>query len=89
VADPSVPVVIEMVGVGLKSYFQAPASEPKLTKPEEVHEAITGLKVGKSTGPNGTPNRALKHPPSKRFPPGTDLQRYPPIPSLPLLVEAC
>jgi hypothetical protein len=27
VADPSVPAVIEMVDVGLKSYFQAPASE--------------------------------------------------------------
>jgi len=38
-----------------------PASEPKLTNPEEVQEAIRGLKVGKAPGPNGIPNRALKH----------------------------
>jgi hypothetical protein len=61
VADPSFPAVIEMVDVALKSYFQAPASEPKLTTPDEVHEAIRGLKVGKTPGPNGIPNRALKH----------------------------
>jgi hypothetical protein len=65
VADPSVPAVIEMVDVGLKSYFQAPASEPKLTNPDEVHEAIRGLKVGKAPGPNGIPNRALKHLPQR------------------------
>ena len=59
--DPSVPAVIEMVNVGLRSYFMAPASEPKLTNPEEVQEAIRGLKVSKSPGPNGIPNRALKH----------------------------
>ena len=40
VAHPSVPAVIEMVEVALRSYFQAPASEPKLTNPDEVHEAI-------------------------------------------------
>jgi len=38
-----------------------PASEPKLTNPVEVQEAIRGLKVGKAPGPNGIPNRALKH----------------------------
>jgi hypothetical protein len=42
VADPSVPAVIETVDVVLKSYFQAPASEPKLTNPDEVHDAIRG-----------------------------------------------
>jgi hypothetical protein len=47
--------------VALRWYFQAPASEPKLTNPDEVHEAIRGLKVGKAPGPNGIPNRALKH----------------------------
>ena len=31
--DPSVPVDIEAVNAGLRSYFMAPASEPKLTKP--------------------------------------------------------
>jgi hypothetical protein len=61
VADPSVPAIIEPVDVALKSYFQAPASEPKLTSPDEVHKAINGLKVGKAPGPNGIPNRALKH----------------------------
>jgi hypothetical protein len=64
VADPSVPAVIEM-HVALKSYFQAPASEPKLTNPDEVHEDIRGLEVGKAPGPNGMPNRALKHFPQR------------------------
>ena len=58
VADPSVPAV-EMVDVALRSYFQTPASEPKLTNPDEVHKAIRGLKVGKAPGPNGIPNRGL------------------------------
>ena len=65
VADPSVPAVIEMVDVALRSYFQTPASEPKLTNPDEVHEAIRGLKVGKAPGPNGIPNRAWKHLPQR------------------------
>ena len=64
-AHPSVPAVIEMVEVALRSYFQAPASEPKLTTPDEVHEAISGLKFGKAPGPNGIPNRALKHLPQR------------------------
>ena len=61
VTDSSAPAVIEMVDVALKSYFMTPASEPKLTNPEEVQEAIKGLKVSKAPGPNGIPNRALKH----------------------------
>jgi len=61
VTDPSVPAVIETVGVALRSYFLSPASEPQLTNPDEVHEAIRGLKVSKAPGPNGIPNRALKH----------------------------
>jgi hypothetical protein len=36
VTDPSVPAIIEKVNVGLKSYFMAPASDPKLTNPDEV-----------------------------------------------------
>jgi hypothetical protein len=44
VTDPSFPAVIETVNVGLRSYFTAPAGEPKLTNPEEVQEAIRGLK---------------------------------------------
>jgi len=42
-----------------------PASEPKLTNPDEVHETIRGLKVSKAPGPNGIPNRALKHLPQQ------------------------
>jgi hypothetical protein len=53
VTDPSVPAVIEKVDVGLRSYFMAPASEPNLTKPEEVQEAISSLKVSKAPGPTG------------------------------------
>jgi len=42
---------------GLTSY-----SEPQLTTPDEVHEAIRGLKVSKAKGPNGIPpNRTMKH----------------------------
>jgi len=43
----------------------SPASEPRLTNPEEVQEAIRGLKVSKAPGPNGIPNRALKHFPQR------------------------
>jgi hypothetical protein len=65
VTDPSVPAVIETVNAGLRSYFIAPASEPMLTNPEEVQEAIRGLKVSKAPGPNGIPKRALKHLPQR------------------------
>jgi len=64
VTDPSVPAVTERVDVALRSYF-SPASEPQLTTPDEVHEAIRGLKVSKSPCPNGIPNRALKHLPKR------------------------
>jgi hypothetical protein len=33
VTDPSVPAVIEMVDVGLRSYFMAPAGEPLINHP--------------------------------------------------------
>jgi hypothetical protein len=61
VTDPSVPAVIEMVDVALRSYFLTPANEPKLTTPEEVQEAIGGLKFSKAPDPNGILNRALQH----------------------------
>jgi len=51
--------------VALRSYFHAPASEPKLANPEEVKEATKGLKISKAPDPNGIPNRALKHPPQQ------------------------
>jgi len=41
VTDRSVRAVTEMVDVALK-YFLSPASEPHLTIPDEVHEAIRG-----------------------------------------------
>jgi len=64
-ADPSVPVIIEMVDVTLRSYFQTPASETKLINPDEVHEAIRGLMVSKAPGPNVILNGALKHLPQR------------------------
>jgi hypothetical protein len=68
VTDPSVPAVIETVDVGLSSFFMARAGEPKLTKPEEVLEAIRGLRFSKAPGLNGIPNRALKHLPQRAVP---------------------
>jgi hypothetical protein len=61
VNDPSVPAVIEMVNKAMRPYEYAPASEPKLTSPSEVQQAIRGLQVGKAPGPNGIPNRVLRH----------------------------
>ena len=54
VTDPSVPAVNEMVDVALRSYFMTPGSEPKLTNPDEVQEAMKGLKVSKAQGQNGS-----------------------------------
>ena len=54
-----------MVDVVLRSYFLSPASEPQLTTPDEVHEAIRGLKIRKTPDPKGIPNRALKHLPKR------------------------
>jgi hypothetical protein len=45
----------------LRYYFMTPASETKLTNPEEVQETIRGLDVSKAPGPN----RALKHLPQR------------------------
>jgi hypothetical protein len=61
VSVPSDQGVIEIVGVALRSYFRTRASEPTLINPDEVPEAIRGLNFGKAPGPNGIPNRALKH----------------------------
>ena len=88
VTVPSVPAVIEMVNVELESYLQTPASEPTLSNPVEVHDAIRGLKVGKAPGPNGIPNRALKHLPTGRCFYSPTLQRYPIHPSLSHSLEA-
>jgi hypothetical protein len=61
VTNPSVPAGIKMVDLSLRSHFMTPASEPKLSNPEEVREAIRALKVSKAPGPNFNPNRAFKH----------------------------
>ena len=63
--DPSVPTVIEMLDVATRYYFLIPASESKLTNPDEVQEAIRFLKVNKAPGQNGILNRALKHLPQR------------------------
>jgi hypothetical protein len=64
VTDLSVPVVIEAVNVGLRSFFMAPASDPRLTNCK-VHEAIRDLRVAKARGPNGIQNRVFKHLPQR------------------------
>jgi hypothetical protein len=61
VTDSSLPVHIGTVDVALGSNFMTPASEHKLTNPEEVQEAIRGLKFSKSLEPKGISNRALNH----------------------------
>jgi len=55
----------EKVDVALRLYLMTPASERNLTYPEDVQEAIRGLKVSKAQGPYGIPNRALKHLPQR------------------------
>jgi hypothetical protein len=61
VNDPSDPAVIDMVSEAIRAYEYAPASELKLTSPSEVLQAIKGLKFGKAPGPNGIPNRVMRH----------------------------
>jgi hypothetical protein len=65
VTDISNPAVIEMVDVVLRSYFMSPASEPKLTNPDDVQDVIKGLKVSKAPSRNAIPNRDLKHLPQR------------------------
>ena len=52
--------------MALKSYFLTPAIENELTTPDNVHEAIRGLKFSKAPGPKGIPNRAFKHLPQRK-----------------------
>ena len=47
------------------SYFQTPAREPISTDPDDVQNAIRGLRLGKAPDPNDIPNRALKHLPTR------------------------
>jgi hypothetical protein len=57
---PSDPAVIEKVAEALQAYSYAPASEPKLTNPMDVRDAIRG-KVAEAPGSNGFPKKVLKH----------------------------
>jgi hypothetical protein len=59
--DPSSPAGIEKVDELVRAYEYAFASEPKLTSPSEVEGVTKGLKSVNTQGPNGVPNRALKH----------------------------
>jgi hypothetical protein len=61
VNDPSDPAVIEMVNKAMRAYEYAPASEPRLTSPSEVQQAVRGLRVGKAPGPNGIPCVSFIH----------------------------
>jgi hypothetical protein len=61
VTDTSVHLDIETANEALGYNFMAPASEHKLTKPEEVNEAIRGLNFNKVPRPNGISNMAAKH----------------------------
>ena len=54
-----------MVDDAFRAYSYAPASDPPLTNPVEVQDAIWGLRVGKTPGPDGIPNRALKRLPKR------------------------
>jgi hypothetical protein len=89
VTIPLVPVVSEMVDMALESYFQTPASEPKLTNPDKVLEAIRSLKVGKVPGPNGILSGPEASSHASSIPPRPDLQRSPPHPSRSSSMEAC
>jgi hypothetical protein len=80
VTDPSVPVV-EMVDMALRPYLRAPASEPNITNPEQVQEAIRGLKVSKVPAFEASPTASA-------IPSCPDFQRGPPHPSLSYSVEA-
>jgi hypothetical protein len=62
--DISVPAVIEMVDVALRSYFTTPASKQKLTN-LEVKEAIRIRKDSKASASNDIPNSALKQFPQR------------------------
>jgi hypothetical protein len=63
--DPSDPAVIQMVNEVMRAYEYAPASEPKLSSPLEIQQAIRCLKVRKAPGQNGIPNTVLRHLPQR------------------------
>jgi len=77
VNDSSVPAIIETVDMATRSYFLSPAIETQLTNPNDIHEAISGLKVSKADGPNGIPTRVLNIFQASGYPPrSSDLSLY-------------
>jgi len=52
-----------MIDAVLRSSWPLPANP--ISHPDEFHEPIKGLKVSKFPGPNGIPNRSLKHLPKR------------------------
>jgi hypothetical protein len=61
VTNPLGPAVIETVEVHLQENSQEPTNELMLTDCADVQEAIVVFKINKASGPDGIPNRALKH----------------------------
>jgi hypothetical protein len=65
VDDPSDPAFTEMADKEMREYEYTPASEQTLSTPSEILRAIKGLEVCKAPGPNGIPNRVLRHLPKR------------------------
>jgi hypothetical protein len=65
VNDLSSLAVIEAVDEAKRAYEHAPASEPKLTIPCEVQDAIKGFKADNAPCPKGVQNRPLKRLPKR------------------------
>jgi hypothetical protein len=63
--DPSDPAFTEMVDEAMRAYEYAPSSEPTLNVLSGVLQAIKGLKVDTSAGPNCIPKRVLRHFPKR------------------------
>jgi len=75
--------------MALKSYFLSPASEPQLTNPDEVHEAIRGSQGHQGFGPERYTEQDTEAPSqASGFLPRPYIQRGSPHPSLSSNVEA-
>jgi hypothetical protein len=57
---PLVLAFIKMFDLVLRSYFTNPASESKLTNPDEFHKPIWGLMFGRAPGPKRYSKRGLE-----------------------------
>jgi hypothetical protein len=73
---PSIPAVIEMVDIALRSYFLTHASDPMLINPDAVQEAMKDLKVVKTPRTKGNTEQILEASSSMSgIPPRRDIQR--------------